>query len=129
MSGTYITKFINDKVCPHTKGWVGFLKLPFINALAFILPFPWILVGVLTLIFYLAPCNPNLNCTSVTKKKDGQKAFVISVIIVYSVLLVASVLAKITICKDTTNAPPNGFLTNVASFIDNVKNPKKYAAQ
>jgi hypothetical protein len=98
---TYVTEFISKNVCPHAKGIQGWFKLPFITATLFITPVPWLLVGLLTLIFYLTPCNPNLNCTVITKKKDGQKAFIISLLIVYLLFFSTAILAKLLICNDT----------------------------
>lgn len=121
MASTFITKFVDEKVCPSVKGYQGFIKLPFISVLAFLSPFPWLIIGLLTLIFYLAPCNPNLNCTSISKKKDGTKAFVIALLIVYLLILFSSAIAKVFVCNENGFQSGGGVMTNIQDLLQKIK--------
>lgn len=100
MESTYVTNFINKKVCPSVKGYSGFLKLPLVAAATFITPVPWVLIGILFVIFfYLMPLNPNINSTKETKKKDGTKSLLVAFIAVFVLMFTIALFAKLLICE------------------------------
>jgi len=87
----------------------------------------WSIVIFLFLILWLAvPCNPNLNCTPSTKRKDGTKAFLVAFLITYGILFVVAVAARFFICtsdKPKTDAYGGGILTNIESLFKMNKVP------
>ena len=120
---TFLQRFVRDNVCTHK----GIVLVPAAPAFMFANPFQfqsfaaaWGLTLVLWLILWLAvPCNPNLNCTPTTKKKDGTKALLVSWLIVYGILIVVAVAARFFICSSggpPLNAYGGGVLTQVESL-------------
>jgi hypothetical protein len=120
---TFLQRFVRDNVCTHK----GFVLVPAAPAFMFANPFQfqsfaaaWGLTIILWLILWLAvPCNPNLNCTPTTKKKDGTKALLVSWLIVYGILVVVALAARVFICSSggpPLNAYGGGVLTQVESL-------------
>ncbi len=110
-SNTFLLRYVAKNVCN--------LKSPLLLPLAPLKMFvnykePLILLGAWTIliVFWLilwlaAPCNPNLNCIPFdeanaenTKRKDGTKALVVSVICIYAVFLIVTIYAKFFVCMD-----------------------------
>lgn len=118
---TFLQKFIRDDVCSHKIVFLpitpAFMMINFFSPIFFIAWF--ILLSLFLTLWLIVPCNPNLNCTPTTKKKDGTKALLVSFLIVYLVLFAIAVSAKIFICSDSKPKESNdygGVLTNISSL-------------
>jgi hypothetical protein len=126
-NNTFLLRYVSKNVCN--------LKTPFLLPLAPLKMFinfkePLILLGAWTiliifwLILWLAvPCNPNLNCipfetnSGSNKRKDGTKAFVVSILCIYLVFLCVAIYAKIFVCMDVGTYFKNTFNGGITSQI------------
>ena len=119
METTFVTNFITKNVCPSTKGYTGFLKLPLVAAATFLTPVPWFIIGILFIVFfYLAPLNSNLNCTVTTKKRDGTKSLLVAFIIVFVLMFTVALFAKLLICDSGIKVKENnGVFDNLISML------------
>ena len=117
---TFVTNFVTKNVCPSTKGYTGFLKLPLVAAATFFTPIPWVIIGILFVIFfYLTPLNSNLNCTVATKKKDGTKSLLVAFIIVFVLMFTVALFAKLFICDKQIKVEENnnGVFDNIIALL------------
>jgi hypothetical protein len=124
---TFLLRYVSKNVCN--------LKTPFFLPLAplkmfinfrepLILFAAWTILIIFWLILWLlVPCNPNLNCipfetnTGSKKRKDGTKAFVVSILCVYLVFLFVALYAKIFVCTDITTYFKNTFNGGITTQI------------
>lgn len=81
------------------------------------------------ILWFVVPCNPNLNCTATTPRgKDGTKALLVSFLMVYGILIVVAIAARIFICSSgepKLDEYGGGVLTNIQSLFQMGKVPKK----
>jgi len=113
---TLLSRFVTDKVCRYPIILLPITPLFLIANVFDIYAFLtlWIFLAVVFLVLWLVvPCNPNLNCTADTKKKDGTKALLVAFLLLYSALLVVAVTGRIFLCKERTQTE--------GSLLDNVK--------
>ena len=118
MSSTYLQRYVQENVCK--------LKLPLVPlapAFMFINVFRpevaissfSILLFVWVILWLAVPCNVNLNCNRFGKK-DGTKALFVSFLIIYGVLLVVAVSARLWLCETNEKENVGGILENVSSL-------------
>jgi hypothetical protein len=112
---TLLSRFVVEKVCGYPSLLVPLTPALVIgNIFDFYTFFTlWsILVFVFLIIWLIVPCNPNINCTPDTKKKDGTKAFLVSFLILYALLLVVAITGKLFLC---------GPIKSEGSVLENVR--------
>jgi len=121
-SKTFLQRYVDKNVCSHK----GSMLMPIVPAILMANIFDplsffavWGIVIFVWLIVWLgAPCNPNLNCNSMSQK-DGTKAFVVSFLMVYGILFGVAVAARFFICdsgKPKQDRYGGGILENIGSL-------------
>lgn len=134
---TFLVRFVRENVCSH-KGAVlvplvpGFVLANIFSPRTFFAAWGLVLFVWLS-IWLIVPCNPNLNCSASSKRKDGTKALLVAFLMVYGVLLCVTVAARFFICSndDSSHAAADryggGVLTNIQSLfqMDKVKKFKE----
>lgn len=116
MGDTLLSRFVKEKVCGYPIALLPISPALVIGNIFDIYTFLtlWTVLAVLFLTLWLVvPCNPNLNCTADTKKKDGTKALLVSFLLLYGSLLIVAITGRIFLCS--TNTRPAG------SVLDNIK--------
>jgi len=96
----FLSKYMKQTVC-RTKNPLSFLYYPFINMVNFsnlsIFLTTWSIYAIIVLVVWLTPCNVNINCDTVTNKKDFYKAMGSSLLIFIIFMILISLSAKLTI--------------------------------
>ena len=97
---TYVRQLAEDNVCTHKTIWF----LPVVPLQVMINPrnnlfyATWAILTFFFLVLWLlAPCNPDLNCTK--GGKDVLKALYVSALIVYALLFLIALITHFTYCS------------------------------
>ena len=97
-----MTQYAQDTVCSHKTLW--FMPVVPLQVMAnpknnLFWPTWAILLFFFLVLWLLAPCNPDLNCTK--GGKDILKALYVSALIVYALLFAIAVITHLTYCGAT----------------------------
>jgi hypothetical protein len=118
---TLVSRFVTQKVCGYPLAFLpltpALLLANVFDIYAFLTV--WSVLLILFLILWLiVPCNPNLNCTADTKKRDGTKALVVSFLFIYSAFLAVAITGKLFLCDSSSRQHEGSVLENVRSLFE-----------